>query len=493
MALTDNLISYYKLDESSGNALDSTSKGFTLTNTNSVAYATGKINNGADFGSTNTNKTLIYTGDIGLTQNSDWTVSYWAKNSGTDTTGSFQFQMTWNANRYMYIFRDGANNRWTMDNGGGFFTQTVQSISNSTWYHVVVQRSGSTVYVRINDSALASTTAYTGTSGAITNAVKIGYSEFTGSYNKGMTDEVGIWSRALSAAEITSLYNAGAASSYPFGGNVVNTLVVGGGGGGGAGNGGYGGGGGAGGYVANSTFSVTPQAYTITVGTGATAVSWGSEVGNSGGTSTFSTLSATGGGGGAGGNGSVAPASGGSGGGGRSFTSPGNGSGAGTAGQGNNGGTAANSAGGGGGGASSVGAAGVTVTGGNGGSGTANSISGSSVTYAGGGGASGSTTNGTGGSGGGGTGANGGAANNGTNGLGGGGGGNINTTAGAGGSGVVIIAYKTDGSDGVSTASTGGTITTSGANTIHTFTTSGTWTMVAAGGAASNSKFLMFM
>ena len=60
-----------------------------------------------------------------------------------------------------------------------------------------------------------------------------------------------------------------------------------------------------------------------------------------------------------------------------------------------------------------------------------------------------------------------------------------------GNNGVVIISYKTDGSDGVSNTSTGGTITTSGANTIHTFTSSGTWTMIAAA-AAQNSNFFSF-
>ncbi|MEK7195758.1 MAG: hypothetical protein AAB659_00730, partial [Patescibacteria group bacterium] len=49
---------------------------------------------------------------------------------------------------------------------------------------------------------------------------------------------------------------------------------------------------------------------------------------------------------------------------------------------------------------------------------------------------------------------------------------------GNGGSGVVTVAYKTDGSNGVSTSSTGGTITTSGAYTIHTFNSSGTFTVV---------------
>ncbi len=47
MAITNNLISYYKLDESSGNATDRFG-GNTLTNT-STTYSTGKINNGAVF------------------------------------------------------------------------------------------------------------------------------------------------------------------------------------------------------------------------------------------------------------------------------------------------------------------------------------------------------------------------------------------------------------------------------------------------------------
>ena len=63
---------------------------------------------------------------------------------------------------------------------------------------------------------------------------------------------------------------------------------------------------------------------------------------------------------------------------------------------------------------------------------------------------------------------------------GGGGGSDAFAAGGTGGDGVVIIAFPTDGSTGVSTSSTGGTITTVGGYQIHTFTTSGTWTMVAA-------------
>ncbi len=72
---------------------------------------------------------------------------------------------------------------------------------------------------------------------------------------------------------------------------------------------------------------------------------------------------------------------------------------------------------------------------------------------------------------------------------GGGGGGGTgsasNDNGAAGGDGRVTVRYHIDGSDGVSTSSTGGTITTSAPYTIHTFTTSGTFTVVLASAAAT--------
>ena len=66
------------------------------------------------------------------------------------------------------------------------------------------------------------------------------------------------------------------------------------------------------------------------------------------------------------------------------------------------------------------------------------------------------------------------------------------TQSGKGGKGIVIIRYKTDGSDGVSTSSTGGTITTSGSYTIHSFTTGGTFGCVLAGVGVTNSLMFNF-
>jgi hypothetical protein len=272
--------------------------------------------------------------------------------------------------------------------------------------------------------------------------------------------------------------------------SAVEVLVVAGGGGGG---GVIGGGGGAGGFRTETAFPITPgSAITVTVGDGGSGgFSWhsGSQRGNPGTDSIFSTITATGGGGGGahGGNdGRVNGTTGGSGGGGGSAAGSAGNTPSTTPSQGNGGGTGDGNHGGGGGGSSANGETRVSgVRGGNGGNGTSSSISGTLVTYAG-GGAGGARSGsgrvgGTGGSGGGG---NGGttdlsrsSTHGGTNtGGGGGGGGHNGSGAGAvqsgsnGGSGIVIVRYPG------SQRATGGTITSVAGHTIHTFTTSGTFT-----------------
>lgn len=231
---------------------------------------------------------------------------------------------------------------------------------------------------------------------------------------------------------------------------AVEYLVVAGGGGGGEG------GGGAGGLIIGTT-TVTPQAYTITVGSGGTGSTNGANIGTNGNTSSAFGLTSIGGGyGGVTTIGAGAP--GGSGGGGR--RDGGGAGGSGTSGQGNAGGNSQPAGpwkgGGGGGSAGSVGGAGLSngtstgEIGGRGGDGIQSIISGIPVFYAGGGGG---CTEGTGGFGAAGLGGGGRGYSNsdaiqavsGTANTGGGGGGRPATsgsgTAGNGGSGTVIIRY----------------------------------------------------
>ena len=229
--------------------------------------------------------------------------------------------------------------------------------------------------------------------------------------------------------------------------NIEYLLVA----GGGSGGSNSAGGGGAGGLLSSSLSSVVSgSSFTVTVGAGASGVSYDND-GLQGVNSTISgtsisTITSIGGGGGI--RFDTDDADGGSGGGGGATA------GTGTVGQGNDGGVRSTdnvsyTTGGGGGGALAAGGNGSSTLGGSGGNGKTSMITGTSTTYAGGGGGAGdsrsSRAGGTGGSGGGGNG-----GYNSGNGLtaggsntGGGSGGNGYSTGASlnGGSGVAIFAY----------------------------------------------------
>jgi len=229
---------------------------------------------------------------------------------------------------------------------------------------------------------------------------------------------------------------------------TADYLVVAGGGGGGKLDGG---GGGAGGYRA-STYSLSANTYTVTIGAAGTGSSTQGVRGTNGGNSVFDTITSIGGGGGGSHTGTETGASGGSGGGASHNNSSVSG-GAGTAGQGFAGGAGyagggGVNAGGGGGGAAEIGNTDGRSHGGDG-------LDWQSLGtyYAGGGGGgqeqSGGYSGGDGGLGGGGHGSSNNAGANGTAGTtntgGGGGGGGYDSGSGgngfAGGSGIVIIRY----------------------------------------------------
>lgn len=269
--------------------------------------------------------------------------------------------------------------------------------------------------------------------------------------------------------------------------NTVEYLVIGG-GGGGAKDANAGGGGGAGERKTGSGKSVNAAAYSITIGGGGA----GGTNPSNGSSSIFDNLTAIGGGGGGSDAGTPAGKTGASGGG--SGGASGNAGGTGTA--GNNGGAnIGGSAAGGGGGAGGVGGAPAGAGfGGNGGNGVIDSWDTPTGRVAGGGGGVVSGIGGSSGnSGGGGSGATGAVnAGNGVANTGGGGGGSCTGTAGNGGSGIVRIRFLINGSTGISTSSTGGTITQSGGYQIHTFTTNGTFTPVFKP-LASSKNFLALL
>jgi hypothetical protein len=239
MALTDNIVAYYKLDESSGNATDSVG-GFTLTNNNTVAYSTGKINNGADGGSANTNKYLSVANDLGVA-GGNCSISFWVKNNtevgaGGDYSFVHQGDLGTFVNNTVWYEYNGGTRRLNFyrqrQNVGGSSAYYTVTLGTSNFTHIVYTYDGTDIRGYVDGSLVAGPTAASGSGSA--GAIDIfqimsfyAYGTYTERIASSIVDEVGIWTRAISNSEVTSLYNAGNGLQYPFTATSNNLTLLG--------------------------------------------------------------------------------------------------------------------------------------------------------------------------------------------------------------------------------------------------------------------------
>lgn len=511
MALIDNCEIYYSFDDddlTGSNPDDLTGNNDGVRN-GATTGGSGII--GQSFSFDGVNDTVVSSSNVGITGGGNKSISFWIKTtSAIEQNAGLVGWGTFSSGKEFRILQTVAGSHgWFL---WGYFSDCFSAnstyiINDGVWHHIVATLTSSGTVMKIYWDGILAETCTVDVLNTGNSVLGIGYEPSFGDYTLAEIDEVGIWSKALSdggvsdeetaGGEIAELYNSGVGLQYPFiSSSTVKALVVAGGGAGGGENVGNAGGGGAGGLLYDTSLQVLEQGYTITVGSGGSYAD--NTAGGDGGDSTFSSITSTGGGGG--GCYNIADGrDGGSGGGQAQKAGAFINFGLGIAGQGFDGGDDPTGiSGGGGGGSSEVGEdtnGASDYEGGDGGAGTSNSISGSAVDYAGGGGGATHNSLGSGvalgGLGGGGDGQFGatlgeaGATNTGS----GGGGGGEGTNGGVGGTGIVIMSYATDGSDGVSTSSTGGTITTSGGQTIHTFTSNGTFTVVYSGAGWSGKIF----
>lgn len=226
-ALLDSLNGYWKFDEASGTAVvDAT--GTQNGTTNATAAATGKLNLARDFDSATDVVNIAYNANT-VPSGADFTVAMWFKIDSLPSVmaqNNYLFQQNigaspWSAHWLYVSSADDKLHASTRNTDETTYSVlSTDALSVDTWYHVVfVNRgNGQTLQMYVNGTDVsASAGTFTGTliESASTTCFGNSYSG-AASYLDGIIDSPGIWNRALTSGEVTTLYNAGNGKTHPF-------------------------------------------------------------------------------------------------------------------------------------------------------------------------------------------------------------------------------------------------------------------------------------
>lgn len=209
-ALSSGLVGYWKMDEatwsgtlnevvdSSGNGNNGQAQGAA----SAMAYpTTGKFGNGGYFDGVDdylqvATSPVLHPGDV-------FTLSAWVKRGSIGTADSIiaaytnDYQLWFYSDNKLYLSKEGI---------GNVFQSTQTFTDTTSWHHIVATKNGSAVVVYYDGAVIAGTTANY-TISATTQTIYIGGDGNASNVFSGQIDEVRIYNRALSPAEVSQLYN----------------------------------------------------------------------------------------------------------------------------------------------------------------------------------------------------------------------------------------------------------------------------------------------
>jgi hypothetical protein len=210
-----NLVAYYKCEDVSD------SKGaYTLTNNNSVTFTGAKYGNGANFGSSNSDKSLSVSNDMGITGGAI-TISCWVRllaeiGSGVycftdqnDTGTEVEYDIAYEYNSGAPRIRIDRTKR-LVSNNPIYYTLTM---GTSNFYHFALTYDTTNLRAYVNGILVGSPLATSGNgtdTGSTTDKFIIGAAQdnlgATGTFASAIIDDVGVFNTALSASDIYSIY-----------------------------------------------------------------------------------------------------------------------------------------------------------------------------------------------------------------------------------------------------------------------------------------------
>ncbi len=233
VTLLNSLTAYYGFD---GTAVDGSGNGYNLTLSGGIGFATGLSGQALNPGG-NANYYAARTVDDSAFDfgTADFTVQIWVN-----------YVATTNEQVLVEKFTGQTGPGWTLTKLTGnqlafaldvsntpIISSPVLSISISSWHQAIIRRTGNNLELFFDGASVAFQAISGATTATTSDPLLVGRRDAAdgrGFSTNGSLDELAIWSRSLSNAEITALYNGGtgvALSSIPEPANFVFVVSLG--------------------------------------------------------------------------------------------------------------------------------------------------------------------------------------------------------------------------------------------------------------------------
>jgi hypothetical protein len=217
--LPTNLVSYWELEESSGTRADSHGS-YDLTDTNTVGQITGIQGSGADFNNAASEYLISGTG-FGTALGSSVTafsISFWFNADTVNDNDGVIYIGNFTGSQGEFNIHLGASNLMQTLFDGGAKSSGFAMTDTTNWHHYAMSYNGSNYTIWLDNVKKFDAVAYNATLNFTgLKMVLGGYYDNRFLYN-GALDEVGVWNKALSASEVSDLYNSGTGLPYSSGG-----------------------------------------------------------------------------------------------------------------------------------------------------------------------------------------------------------------------------------------------------------------------------------
>lgn len=229
-AITDtNLVSYYKLNETTGIVAIDSKGDNDGNNINSVSInQTGKI--GTSYGTFTTNKYInlgTENADISFNYNVPFSVCTWFNTTTGTLNDIYLYLQASNNTKFGHSLYFSSNKLYfnaTKSASASYSSQSNSTFSPSTWYYAcgVYGGTGSDQITLYINGVLQTSTATWGGGVVLPPDFEftVGNDTTTRSF-PGTIDEFSIWNKALTQTDINDLYNSGAGLTYPFTGSII--------------------------------------------------------------------------------------------------------------------------------------------------------------------------------------------------------------------------------------------------------------------------------